>query len=88
MEEPGSGRVGGLLNPPLVVRVPEVEVVLLAEEAGTVVGRLAAMGARLGGTLSFFAVLGDASLSVSVSIPDAWPAVSTSDGTSDGSASS
>jgi hypothetical protein len=85
--EPAGGRVGGLLNPPVVVRATEAEDVLVADDAGTVLGRLTAIGARLGGMFSFLAVLGEASLSVLVSIPEVCPAVSASDGTS-GSASS
>jgi hypothetical protein len=86
--EPAGGRVGGLLNPPVVVRATEAEDVFAADDAGTVLGRFAAIGARLGGTFSFLAVLGEASLSVSVSTPEVCPAVSTSDGTSTGNASS
>ena len=86
--EPAGGRVGGLLNPPVVVRATEAEDVFAADDAGTVVGRLAAIGALLGGTFSFLVALGEASLSVSVSTPEVCPAVSISDGTSAGSASS
>jgi hypothetical protein len=86
--EPAGGRVGGLLNPPVVVRATEAEDVLAADDAGTVLGRLAAIGALFGGTFSFLVAFGDASLSVSVSTPEVCPAVSTSDGTSTGSASS
>jgi len=86
--EPAGGRAGGLLNPPVVVRETDAEDVFAADDAGTVLGRLAAIGARLGATLSFLAVLDEISLSVSVSIPDVCPAVSTSEGISDGNASS
>ena len=80
--EPAGGRVGGLLNPPVVVRATEAEDVLAADDAGRVLGRLAAIGALLGGTFSFLVALGEASLSVSVSTPEVCPAVSTSGGTS------
>lgn len=86
--DPAGGRVGGLLNPPVVVRATEAEDILAAEDAGTVLGRLAAIGALLGGTFSFLVDLGEASLSVSVSTPEVCPAISASDGTSAGIASS
>jgi len=50
--EPAIGRVGGLLNPP-VVRVVEEEVPLVADDAGKVPGRLAPMTVRFGAAFSF-----------------------------------
>lgn len=80
--EPAGGRAGGLLKPPLVVRVVDVGVVFAPEVAVTTPGRRAAIGALFGGTVSFLATAGDPSLSVSVSTPDICSPVSASEGVS------
>lgn len=82
--EPASGRVGGLLNPP-VVRVVDAAVPLVAEDAGTVPGRLAPMTVRFGRTFSFLGMsFLVPSFSVSVSTPEVNPAASSPETTSTG----
>ena len=85
------GRVGGLLNPP-VVRVAEEVAGFAADDVEVVPGRLApATPGRLGGTFSFFkpfaVSFGGFSFSVSVSISDAIPVVSSPDKMSAGASS-
>jgi hypothetical protein len=89
-EEPTGGRVGGLDNPPAVVRVADDVAGFAADEVVVVLGRLGAMP-RFGRTFSFLTPLvasfGGASFSVSVSISDVTPVVSGSDRTSAGASS-